>query len=179
MREPTIAAPVGRLVRFGHAFGSVSAPSRPFGTASADVPGGKTSELLVRLALEAAMSSAPTGSSRRPLGVTVRSPGDNTLQSKITSSGGRRRTQRGHQHRRRLPVAVVPAGVDALAVASDAAAASGLLAEDALARRTVRTGAGEVRRGVLPAAGDGDWVTPHRRGSTKRVGVMETSSPPG
>ena len=129
------------------------------------VPGGKATQLLVRLALDAGVLvradrllddlwAAGTASTRR-----------NTLQAKIALL------------RRALgdpPViisgdagyllAVEPAAVDALAVPGQAAAASALLeAGDSrgaadLCASTLKHFRGEV----LQPAGDGDWVTPHR-----------------
>lgn len=142
------------------------------------VPGGKTSELLVRLALDA--------------GVVVRSerlldelwegdPGTrrNTLQAKaamlrralgdpgmlVGEAGGYR-------------LAVEPAPVDALAVVEEADAAARLLAE---AQPTAALAAAEAalasfRGDLLPAAGDGEWIEPHRaRLAASRVSLLETA----
>jgi predicted ATPase/DNA-binding SARP family transcriptional activator len=129
------------------------------------VPAGKATQLLARLALDAGVSvradrllddlwTAGTARTRR-----------NTLQAKIAllrrafgdppvitrSEGG-------------YALAVEPAAVDALAVVGHAAKASALFdagdhggAAD-LCASTLRLYRGEVLR----AAGDGDWVTPHR-----------------
>src|SRR4029079_12095687 len=59
--------------------------------------------------------------------------------------------------------AVEPSDVDALSVASDVATASALLVDDA--RRAADLCASALTRlveDVLPAAGDAEWVTPHR-----------------
>ena len=127
------------------------------------VPGGKTSELLVRLALEAGLLVRVD----RLLddlwgGVDTRR---NTLQSKIarlrralgdpavivSSDGG-------------YKLDVEPSAIDAFAVLRRTVTASRLHddgddrgAAD-LSASTLAMYAGEV----LPAAGDGDWVTPHR-----------------
>ncbi len=129
------------------------------------VPAGRTSELLVRLALEAGVLvsadrlvddlwSADAGSTRR-----------NTLQSKVaklrralgdrsavaSSDGG-------------YALAVGPSEVDALAVLDHAATASRLLdARDDRAAAELCASTLKLYRGdVLPAAGSGEWVTPHR-----------------
>jgi predicted ATPase/DNA-binding SARP family transcriptional activator len=129
------------------------------------VPAGRTSELLVRLALEAGVLvsadrlvddlwSADAGSTRR-----------NTLQSKVAKL--RRALGDPSAVASRdggYTLAVAPSGVDALAVLDHAATASRLL--DAMDDR----GAAELcastlklyRGDVLPAAGNGEWVAPHR-----------------
>jgi predicted ATPase/DNA-binding SARP family transcriptional activator len=129
------------------------------------VPAGRTSELLVRLALET--------------GVLVRSDRlvddlwtegvvhtrRNTLQSKVaklrralgdpsviaSGDGG-------------YTLAVAPSEVDALAVLAHAATASRLLdAGDDLGAADLCASALKMYRGdVLAAAGDGEWVNPHR-----------------
>jgi predicted ATPase/DNA-binding SARP family transcriptional activator len=129
------------------------------------VPGGKTSELLVHLALEPGVLvradrlvddlwAAGAVNTRR-----------NTLQSKMAKL------------RRALgepPViasgdggyapAVEPSEVDALATLGHTAAASGLLeAGDDRAAADLCASTLKLYRGdVLQAAGDGDWVNPHR-----------------
>ena len=142
------------------------------------VPGGKTSELLVRLAVDAGQL-VRTDRLMDDLwaagGVTTRR---NTLQSKvaklrralgdppvITSADG------GYT------LDVEPSDVDALAVLAHTAAAARRLddgddrgAAD-LCASTLRLFRGEV----LPAAGDGDWVDPHRaRLESARATLVET-----
>jgi predicted ATPase/DNA-binding SARP family transcriptional activator len=131
--------------------------------AAVPVPGGLTSELLVRLALEA--------------GTTVRADrlvddlwGDfvetrrNTLQSKVAKL---RRTlgaeaivtsEDGYR------LVVEPIDVDALAVIGDVVAASRMFDEgdDASAAALCATALELFGGEVLPTAGAGDWVTPHR-----------------
>ena len=142
------------------------------------VPGGKTSEVLVRLALDAGqlvrtdrlvddLWAAGAVNTRR-----------NTLQSKIarlrralgdpnviaTGDGG-------------YTLAVDPSEVDALAVLRHIVTASRLLddgddrgAAD-LCASTLEMYGGEV----LQAAGDGEWVTPHRaRLEEARMKLVET-----
>jgi predicted ATPase/DNA-binding SARP family transcriptional activator len=129
------------------------------------VPGGKSSELLVRLALEPGV----TVSTERLLddlwaeaaGTTRR----NTLQSKVamlrralgdppvvgSTDGG-------------YDLDVRPGDVDALAVLEHAAVAARLLEAGDLPAAADRTASalGRFRGDVLPAAGDGPWVAPHR-----------------
>ena len=142
------------------------------------VPGGKTSELLVRLALEAGVLvrtdrlvddlwAADAVNTRR-----------NTLQSKVarlrralgdppvivSGDGG-------------YTLAVDPSDVDALAVLRDAVAASRLLdAGDDRGAAELCASTLQLYRGeVLQAAGDGEWVTPHRaRLEEARMKLVET-----
>ena len=129
------------------------------------VPGGKTSEVLVRLALEAGLLvrtdrlvddlwAADAVNTRR-----------NTLQSKIarlrralgdppviaSGDGG-------------YKLAVEPSEVDALAVLDHVAAASRLLdaGDDRDAVDLCASTLKLYRGDVLQAAGDGEWVNPHR-----------------
>ena len=142
------------------------------------VPGGKTSELLVRLALEAGqlvrtdrlvddLWAAGAVNTRR-----------NTLQSKIarlrralgdpsviaSGDGG-------------YTLAVDPSEVDALAVLRHAVTASRLLdAGDDRGAADLCASTLQMYRGeVLQAAGDGEWVTPHRaRLVEARMKLVET-----
>jgi predicted ATPase/DNA-binding SARP family transcriptional activator len=142
------------------------------------VPGGKTSELLVRLALEAGtyvrtdrlledLWAAEAVNTRR-----------NTLQSKVArlrraladpqviSSG-----EDGYK------LAVEPAAVDAFAVLRDGVAAAQLLdAGDARGAAELSAAALSLCRGdLLQAAGDGEWATPHRaRLDEARMKLIET-----
>ena len=142
------------------------------------VPGGKTSELLVRLALDAG-ELVRTDRLLDDLwaagGVTTRR---NTLQSKvaklrralgdppviISGNGG-------------YALDVEPSDVDALAVLAQTAAA-GQLAEDGDDRAAADLCASTLtlfRGEVLPAAGDGDWIEAHRaRLESARVTLVET-----
>ena len=129
------------------------------------VPSGKTSELVVRLALEA---GAPVSADRLVddlWSAGGRGTRRNTLQSKVamlrrafgdpsvieSRDGG-------------YALIVEPSDVDAIAALGVVATASGLLeagddrAAADLCARTLTLYRGEV----LPAAGDGDWVDPHR-----------------
>ncbi|HEY5699901.1 MAG TPA: BTAD domain-containing putative transcriptional regulator [Acidimicrobiales bacterium] len=142
------------------------------------VPGGKTSELLVRLALDAG-ELVRTDRLLDDLwaagGVTTRR---NTLQSKVaklrralgdppvivSGNGG-------------YALDVEPSDVDALAVLAQTAAA-GQLAEDGDDRAAADLCASTLtlfRGEVLPAAGDGDWIEAHRaRLESARVTLVET-----
>jgi predicted ATPase/DNA-binding SARP family transcriptional activator len=138
------------------------------------VPGGKTSEVLVRLALDAGM---PVRADRLADdvwdgAVTNR----NTLQSKVArlrrALGDPSAITSGEGSYR---LAVEPHEVDALRVLRDtAAAAQRLDAADHRGAAELSTAALERYRGeVLPAAGD--WAAPHRaRLEEARVKLMET-----
>jgi DNA-binding SARP family transcriptional activator len=128
------------------------------------VPGGRTAELLVRLALDAGLTVRadrlledlwPAGSLTRP----------NTLQSKVARlrrALGEPALVAGGDGGYRL--AVEPSQIDALAVLDDtAAAARRLEAGDARGAAELSASAlGRFRGDVLPAAGDGAWGAPHR-----------------
>ena len=132
----------------------------------------------MRLALEAGRARARRPARRRPVGRRRRQHRRNTLQSKVarlrralgdppviaSGDGG-------------YTLAVEPSEVDALAVLRDAAAASALLdAGDDRGAADLCASALELYRGeVLPAAGDGDWVAPHRaRLEEARMKLVET-----
>ncbi len=142
------------------------------------VPGGKTSELLVRLALEAGVLvradrlvddlwAADAVNTRR-----------NTLQSKVArlrrALGDPLAIASGDGG---YKLAVDPTAVDALAVLREAATACELLeAGDARGAGELSTSALERYRGeILPAAGEGEWVRPHRaRLEAARMTLAET-----
>ncbi|MFN8112782.1 MAG: BTAD domain-containing putative transcriptional regulator [Solirubrobacterales bacterium] len=129
------------------------------------IPGGKTTELLVRLAVEAGLyvrterlvedlwAEGAAGTSR------------NTLQSKVSrlrrAFGDPGAIVAGEGCYR---LAVDPACVDSLAVLGDAAAAARILEEGdhrAAAERS-EAALGMFRGELLQSAGDGEWVTQHR-----------------
>jgi predicted ATPase/DNA-binding SARP family transcriptional activator len=129
------------------------------------IPGGKTSELLVRLALEAGQlvrADRIVEDLWVDGGVGTRR---NTLQSKIamlrralgdpqaitSRSGG-------------YALAIEFSNVDALAALGSTTTASGLLdaGDDRSAADLCASTLALYRGDVLQAAGDGDWVTPHR-----------------
>ena len=127
---------------------------------AAPVPTGRTTELLVRLALE---GGRPVRAQRLAEDLWPGGARANTLQVKVS------------QLRRALgdPTAVPggPAGYALVADAVDALDATRLAAEGAarLADGDPAAAATSCRAGlqlfdseVLPAAGDGDWVAPHR-----------------
>jgi DNA-binding SARP family transcriptional activator len=142
------------------------------------VPAGKTSELLVRLALEAGRlvrTDRLVDDLWAAGAVTTRR---NTLQTKISKlrralgdpsvivagDGG-------------YTLAVAPSDVDALAVSGRAAAASRLLdAGDERGAADLCASTLRMYRGdVLHAAGDGDWVRPHRaRLEETRLELVQT-----
>ena len=132
---------------------------RPFA-----VPRGKASELLVRLAIEAGVH-VPAARLVDDLWSGVVGARLNTLQAKVTllrrALGDSRLIVSGDGG---YALAVPPAAVDALAVVGQAVTASELLdagddrgAAD-LCEATLRLFHGDL----LPAAGDGQWVIPHR-----------------
>ena len=128
------------------------------------VPSGKASELLVRLAVEAGDVVRADRLMHDLWGSRGVDPGRNTLQSKasmlrralgdpavITSRDG------GYA------LAVEPVQVDALAVMGNAAAASRLLGVDDHGAADLCAATLALYRGeVLHAAHDGSWVHPHR-----------------
>jgi predicted ATPase/DNA-binding SARP family transcriptional activator len=123
---------------------------------SVAVPGGKTAELLVRLALDAGTTvSADRLVDDLWAGASTRR---NTLQAKVARL--RRAVPGAIEGTYRLDVA--PDRVDALCVLRDAAAAAKRLdAGDELAARELSTAALARFRGeLLPAVGD--WAAPHR-----------------
>ena len=119
----------------------------------------------MRLALEAGALVARRSARRRLVGSGRRSTRRNTLQSKVamlrralgdpsviaSRDGG-------------YALAVEPSDVDALAALSAAATASGLLeaGDDRGAADLCASTLRLYRGDVLQAAGDGDWVDPHR-----------------
>jgi predicted ATPase/DNA-binding SARP family transcriptional activator len=137
---------------------------------------GKTTELLVRLALEAGVmvrterliedlwADEAVGLARNPLQTKVsrlrRSLGDGSL---VTGS------------RAGYVLNVAPAAVDALEVLHLADEAASAKASDPAAALALCTTALTMFHGdVLPDAGDGDWVAPHRvRLDEARLGLIE------
>ena len=128
------------------------------------VPRGKASELLVRLAIEAGVH-VPAARLVDDLWPGVVGARLNTLQAKVTllrrALGDSRLIVSGDGG---YALAVPPAAVDALAMVGQVVTASELLdagddrgAAD-LCEATLRLFHGDL----LPAAGDGQWVIPHR-----------------
>ncbi|MEA2363810.1 MAG: hypothetical protein QOD71_2955 [Thermoleophilaceae bacterium] len=142
------------------------------------VPGGKTSELLVRLALEAGLLVRTDRLVEDLWAADAVNTRRNTLQSKIaklrrafgdplaiaTGDGG-------------YKLAVEPSAVDALAVLRDTATASRLLdAGDDRGAADLSASTLKLYRGdVLQAAGDGEWANPYRaRLDETRMRLIET-----
>jgi len=144
---------------------------RPFA-----VPRGKASELLVRLAIEAGVH-VPAARLVDALCSGVAGIRRNTLQAKVTllrrALGDSRLIVSGDGG---YALAVPPAAIDALAVVGHAVTASEMLdagddrgAAD-LCEATLRLFHGDL----LPAAGDGQWVIPHRvRFEEARMRLLE------
>ena len=141
------------------------------------IPGGKTTEVLARLALEA---GSLVRAERIVDDVWADAPATrrNTLQSKVTKL--RRALGEPSAIRSRddgYVLEIDPAHVDALVVVLDAAAAARLL-DDGDARGAADLSAaalGRFRGDVLPAAGDGEWVAPFRaRLDAARLALVET-----
>jgi predicted ATPase/DNA-binding SARP family transcriptional activator len=141
------------------------------------VPSGKTTELLVRLALDAGQVVSAERLIEDLWGEAAAATGRNTLQSKAS------------QLRRALAdpavvagghggytLALDPGGVDALRVAALAADAAAARRDgDADAALAAATEALALFRGeVLADAGDGEWLHPHRaRLEEVRLGLLE------
>jgi predicted ATPase/DNA-binding SARP family transcriptional activator len=142
------------------------------------VPGGRTAELLVRLALEAGLSVRAERLLDDLWGDDAVTTRRNTLQSKVTRlrrALGDPLAIAGGDGGYRL--AVEPSAVDALAVLGDVGAAAALLdAEDDRGAAELTAAALSRYRGdILPSAGDGDWVGPHRaRLDEARAKLVET-----
>ena len=142
------------------------------------IPAGKTSELLVRLALEAGTVVRADRLLEDLWAQDAVRTRRNTLQSKVTmlrralgdpssvvnSDGG-------------YTLAVDPADVDALTVVRDTAVASRLLeGGDHRAAAELCASALDLYRGdVLLGAGEGEWAAPHRaRLEEARIKLLET-----
>ena len=139
------------------------------------VPSGKTTEVLVRLALDA----GPSVSAERLIDDLWGDAGTgrNTLQSKVSqlrrALGDSALVSSG---RGGYTLELDPAGVDALQVASLATATSAARRSgDAAAALEAATEALGLFRGeILVDAGDGDWLHPHRsRLGEIRLGLLE------
>lgn len=142
------------------------------------VPGGRTSELLVRLALEAGVLVRAERLIEDLWGEEAPTTSRNTLQSKIAmlrrALGDPTVIATGPDGYR---LDVDPLAVDALVVLRESAAAVRLLDEgDLHAAADLCASTLPLFRGdVLPAAGDGDWVAPHRaRLDEARTTLRET-----
>jgi predicted ATPase/DNA-binding SARP family transcriptional activator len=140
------------------------------------IPGGRTAELLVRLALDAGVRVRAERLVDELWGADAINTRPNTLQSKVArlrrALGDPETIVSGEGG---YALAVDPAAVDALAVLADAAtAAQRLDAGDARAAAELcATALARYRGELLPAAGD--WAQPHRgRLEEARAQLVET-----
>jgi predicted ATPase/DNA-binding SARP family transcriptional activator len=142
------------------------------------VPGGKTSELLVRLALEAGVSVRTDRLVEDVWADDAVNTRRNTLQSKIAklrrAFGDPRVIASGEGG---YMLAVEPSEVDALVVLRDTVTAARLLegGDDRGAAALSASALALYGGDVLQAAGDGDWAIPHRaRLAESRAKLIET-----
>ena len=140
------------------------------------VPGGKTSELLVRLAVEAGTFVRTDRLLEDLWADEAVNTRRNTLQSKVArlrrSCGDARLIESGEDA---YALRAAPSEVDALAVLDEAAAAAGLLdaGDDAAAAQVSAAGLARLQGEPLPRAGD--WAIPHRaRLDEARAELLET-----
>ena len=142
------------------------------------VPGGLTSELLVRLALDAGLFVRADRLVEDLWAADAVNTRRNTLQSKVTRlrrAFGDPQVIVSSEGRYRL--AVEPSQVDALAVLRDAVAAAQLLdaGDDAAAADLSASALALYRGDLLQGAGDADWALPHRaRLDEARMKLIET-----
>jgi predicted ATPase/DNA-binding SARP family transcriptional activator len=141
------------------------------------VPSGKTTEVLVRLALDAGQFVSAERLIDDLWGEAAAGTAKNTLQSKVSqlrrALGDPALVSSG---RGGYILALDPDGVDALRVVSLAAIASAARRSgDAAAALEAATEALALFRGeILADAGDGDWVHPHRAHLDEvRLGLVE------
>jgi predicted ATPase/DNA-binding SARP family transcriptional activator len=142
------------------------------------VPGGKTSELLVRLALDAGLFVRADRLVEDLWAADAVTTRPNTLQSKVTRlrrAFGDPQVIVGAEGRYRL--AVEPSEVDVQVVLRDAVGAAQLLdAGDDTGAAALSAAALALYRGdLLQGAGDADWALPHRaRLDEARMKLIET-----
>ena len=143
---------------------------------SLPIPGGRTAELLVRLALDAGVRVRPDRLVDELWGADAINTRPNTLQSKVArlrrALGDPEAIVSGDGG---YALAVDPAAVDALAVLADAATAAQRLdaGEPRAAAELCATALARYRGELLPAAGD--WAQPHRgRLDEARAQLVET-----
>ena len=142
------------------------------------VPGGRTSELLVRLALEAGVFVGAERLVDDLWAAEAINTRRNTLQSKVArlrrALGDPQAIAAGEGG---YKLAVEPSAIDALAVLRDAVTASQLLAagDERGAADLSASALARFHGDVLAAAGDGDWATVHRaRLDEARMTLTET-----
>ncbi len=140
------------------------------------VPSGKTSELLVRLAVDAGSLVRTERLVEDLWGDTAVSTQRNTLQSKVSQlrkALGDGALVVGTSDGYRLDVD--PESIDVHSVLDDAVAAQQSLDAGDLERAAACAAAGLVRFGGEPFAAAGDWAIPHRvRLSATRLALLET-----
>jgi predicted ATPase/DNA-binding SARP family transcriptional activator len=141
------------------------------------VPSGKTTELLVRLALDAGQVVSAERLIEDLWGEAAAATARNTLQSKVSqlrrALADPALVAGGHGG---YTLALGPGQVDAVAVAGLAADAAAARRDgDPAAAHDAATGALALFRGELLAdAGDGEWLQPHRtRLEEVRLGLLE------
>ncbi|WP_068278521.1 BTAD domain-containing putative transcriptional regulator [Aldersonia kunmingensis] len=138
------------------------------------VPSGKSTEVLVRLALDAGTPVRAEQLIDDVWGESAARTGRNTLQSKVSQLrkvlGDAIRAEHGG-----YTLAVSPDAIDALRVAHLAETATGLLRSDpASASDAAAAGLALFRGPVLASAGEGDWLAPQRARLTEiRLGLLE------
>jgi len=141
------------------------------------VPSGKTTEVLVRLALDAGRLVSAERLIEDLWGEAAAGTGRNTLQSKVSQL--RRALEEPalvSSGRRGYTLELDPGDVDALRVAGLAADASAARrsGDPATAMEAATEALGLFRGEVLADAGDGEWLQPHRtRLDEVRLGLLE------
>jgi DNA-binding SARP family transcriptional activator len=140
------------------------------------IPGGRTAELLVRLALDAGVRVRAERLVDELWGADAINTRPNTLQSKVArlrrALGDPEAIVSGDGG---YALAVAPAAVDALAVLTDAATAAARLGagEPRAAAELCATALARFQGDLLPGAGD--WAQPHRgRLEEARAQLVET-----
>jgi predicted ATPase len=141
------------------------------------VPSGRTTEVLVRLALEAGQVVGAERLIEDLWGSAAATTGRNTLQSKVSqlrrALGEPDRLSSGHGG---YSLQVDPARVDALRVASLAAVAGAARrgGDAAVALEAASEALALFRGDILVDAGDGEWLHPHRaRLEELRLALLE------
>lgn len=142
------------------------------------VPGGRTTELLVRLALDAGLFVRVDRIIDDLWGAAALGTSRNTLQSKVAKLRRAVAPELIVSSEGAYKLAIDPSGVDALKVLGDSIAAAQLLdeGEDESAAALSGAALGMYRGEVLPGAGDGAWTAPHRgRLEEARMRLVETN----
>jgi len=147
------------------------------------VPSGRTTEVLVRLALDAGQLVSAERLIDDLWGAAAAGTGRNTLQSKVSqlrrALGEPALVSSGHGG---YTLALDPGRVDALQVVGLAAAAAAARrsGDPASALEAAAEALGLFRGEVLVDAGDGEWLQPHRaRLDELRLGLLEDQAAAG